>query len=113
MVTCFSFSRTSAPFLPAGAALFALLLFVGCDRDEIKTYRVAKEQPVKPAAISEPTTIPHGHPTVAQSRPQLKWDLPAEWKEAPPGQMSLATFNIEGKEGQRAQVTVTPLPNMA
>lgn len=39
--------------------------------------------------------------------------LPAGWKEVPAGQMRVASFLVEGKNGQRADVSVVPLPGLA
>ncbi len=66
-------------------ALALLLPLAGCDRDEIKTYSVAKEP--KPAAT--PGT---GAPQ-APAPVDVTWTLPASWKEVPTEEpMRLATF---------------------
>ena len=92
-----------------GIALLAVALLAGCGREEIKTYRVAKEAPPAPSS----SVMPPGHPDTQTSKPQLTWILPAGWREVGPGQMSLATFAINGREGQEAQVSVTPLRGLA
>jgi hypothetical protein len=89
--------------------LSVVVLLAGCGREEVKTYRVAKEAP--PASPSP--AMPHGHPDMQTGRPQLAWTLPAGWRELGPGQMSLATFAIAGSNGQEAQVSVTPLRGLA
>jgi hypothetical protein len=68
------------------AALWSLAL-AGCQRDEIQTYRVAKE------------------PVAAQAAP-----LPKGWEEAPPGEMRVASYHIKGAAGKSAEVSVIPLP---
>lgn len=75
----------------------------------MKVYRVAKE----PLAAPQSQAMPHGHPEVNAAKPQLSWTLPAGWQEATAGRMSVATFSIAGKDGNEAQVTVTPLPGLA
>ena len=109
-MTCLFNSRTSTPLLPAAVALLAVFALTGCDRDEIKVYRVAKEPP---AAAPSPAGLPEGHPEIPRGKPQLSWTLPAGWTEAAAGQMSLATFNIAGQDGQQAQVAVTPLRGLS
>lgn len=93
----------------------AVLVIAGCGRDDVKVYRVAKEPPA-PRQVSSQSALPHGHPDVGSggtAKPQLSWALPEGWQEAPSRQMILATFNITGKTGQQAQVTVTPLASLA
>lgn len=71
--------------------LFGILIsasLVGCNRDKIKVYRVAKEQP-------EETNLPEG------------------WTATPPGQMRVASFAVQGDGGKRADVSVIPLPGAA
>jgi hypothetical protein len=91
-------------------SLVTLIVLAGCNREEIKVYRVAKEQP---AAAPRPTAaMPDGHPEIPMGKPQLSWTLPSGWTEAGAGQMSVATFNIADKEGREAQVAVTPLSGL-
>ena len=75
-----------------GPRLCVLLLIsvslTGCNRDDIKVYRVAKEQPEK-------TNLPEG------------------WTAAPPGQMRVASFTVTGAGGKKADVSVIPLPGAA
>jgi hypothetical protein len=61
---------------------------VGCDRDDVKVYRVAKEQPEKS-------------------------NLPEGWTATPPGQMRVASFAVQGDGGKKADVSVIPLPGAA
>jgi hypothetical protein len=91
-------------------SLVALIVLAGCNREEVRVYRVAKEQP----AVSAPVAaIPEGHPEIPTAKPQLSWTLPPGWTEAGAGQMSVATFNISGKNGQQAQVAITPLRGLS
>ena len=103
-MNCFDFpSRARLVF-----STLLVVLAAGCGGEDVKVYRVAKEQPAAP-----PQATPPGHADIPAAKPQLSWTLPAGWQEAGAGQMSLATFNIAGKDGKEAQVTVTPLRGLA
>lgn len=77
----------------------------GCQREEIQVYTVPKEKPTRPAGVTEPV--------LPKARPQVSWTLPMEWKETGPGQMSVASFAVNGSGGAEAQVTITPLTRLA
>jgi hypothetical protein len=107
------------------------LLFAGCHRDEVKVYRVAKDQdqtqsqtaPALPTDSPNPT-LPPGHPDIssaaaapgfvasASAQPQLTWKTPEGWTEVPPGEMRVASFKIQGQNGKQAAVSVIPLPGL-
>jgi hypothetical protein len=108
-----------------------LLLVIGCQREQIKVYRVAKEQnqaqpqtaPALPTDSPSPA-LPPGHPDISSTpgaslpaasestRPQLTWKTPESWTEVPPGEMREASFKIQGQNGKQADVSVIPLPGM-
>ena len=109
-----------------------LLLATGCHRDEVKVYRVAKDQdqPQPPSAPALPTdspnpSLPPGHPDISSAPgaslpatpraglPQLTWQTPAGWTEVAPGEMRVASFKVPGAAGQQADVSVVPLPGLA
>jgi hypothetical protein len=108
-----------------------LFLAAGCHRDEVKVYRVAKdqEQPPQQPASSLPTdspnpTLPPGHPDISSAlasappasgsaQSPLTWKTPEGWTEVPPGEMRVASFKVAGKDGKQADVSVVPLPGMA
>ena len=103
---------------------FLLLLVAGCHRDEVKVYRVAKdqEQPQQQSAPALPTdspnpTLPPGHPDIssaaAAAQPQLTWKTPDSWTEVPPSEMRVASFKVAGPDGKSADVSVIPLPGLA
>jgi len=120
---------------PAWLPLVLLTLtgFVaGCHRDEVKTYRVAKEsdQPAPQSAPAMSTdspnpALPPGHPDISSEPgnsvpptpkaglPQLTWQTPDGWKEVAPGEMRVASFKVQGAAGQQADVSVIPLPGLA
>ena len=108
-----------------------LLLVAGCHRDEVKTYRVAKDQnqpqPQSAPAMSTDSpnpTLPPGHPDISSAsaapgfaasesaQPQLTWKTPEGWTEVPPGEMRVASFKIQGQNGKQADVSVIPLPGL-
>ena len=108
-----------------------LLAAAGCHRDEVKVYRVAKDenQSQQPAAQSLPTDspnpgLPPGHPDISSAAggaqfpaptglPQLTWKTPAGWTEVPAGEMRVASFKVTGPDGKQADVSVIPLPGEA
>jgi hypothetical protein len=109
-----------------------LFLAAGCQRDEIKVYRVAKDQPPQTpqAAPALPTdtpnpTLPPGHPDISSApttaaplasesaQAPLTWKTPAGWTEVPPGEMRVASFRVSGNNGKQADVSIVPLPGMA
>jgi len=58
----------------------------GCDRNEIKVYRLAKEE----------------------HSPSMS--LPSGWAELPGDQMRVGNYAISGNNGAKAQMTIIPLP---
>jgi hypothetical protein len=107
-----------------------LLAATGCHRDDVKVYRIAKEQdqssqPTAPALSTDSpnpklppghpdiSTIPGGGPASATGAPQLTWKTPAAWTEVTPGEMRVASFKVSGAGGKQADVSVIPLPGMA
>jgi len=107
-----------------------LTLVAGCHRDEIKVYRVAKNQdqtssqnaPALPTDSPNPG-LPPGHPDISSASadpfpapaglPHLTWTTPAGWTEMPAGEMRVASFKIVGTDGKQADVSVIPLPGQA
>jgi hypothetical protein len=107
------------------------LLVAGCHRDEVKTYRVAKDQDQPPpqsapamSTDSPNPTLPPGHPDISSAsaapgfaasgsaQPQLTWKTPEGWTEVPSGEMRVASFKIQGQNGKQADVSVIPLPGL-
>lgn len=94
-----------------GAFALALLFAGGCKREEIQVYRVPKDTPAQETQAA-PQASPHDQQQPAQSHPQ--WTVPAGWEvRTPSSAMQLASFAINGKDGQTAMVSVTPLPTIA
>jgi len=109
-----------------------LFLAAGCHRDEIKIYRVAKDQgqPQQQTAPALPTdspnpTLPPGHPDISSAptaaaplasesaQAPLTWTTPKGWTEVPPSEMRVASFKVTGTNGKQADVSIVPLPGMA
>ncbi len=85
----------------------------GCDRGQVKEYRVAKEQTPAQAQM-QPGALPPGHPdTSGSAAPALQYKGPTGWNEVAPGQMRAASFRVPGKDGKQADVSVIPLPGLA
>jgi len=114
--------------------ILPLLLFLaaGCHRDEVKVYRVAKDQgqPQQQTAPALPTdspnpTLPPGHPDISSAptvaaplasesaQAPLTWTTPKGWTEVPPSEMRVASFKVTGTDGKQADVSIVPLPGMA
>ncbi|HVV73034.1 MAG TPA: hypothetical protein VHI52_16275 [Verrucomicrobiae bacterium] len=99
-------------FPAAGLCLGLASLVAGCGRNDVQVYRVEKDSSSTPAQTAT-ATMPPGHPDTSGAPPSLKWkSLPAGWEESPPGQMRVAAFRIQGKEGKQADLGVIPLPGL-
>src|SRR5437660_2608409 len=86
-----------------GAVLLLGFALVGCGKEEIRSYRVPKEQPpiARSATASQPPT------------PSVQWKTPTGWKEETAGGMRAARFSVAGKEGREAEVSIIPLPGIS
>ncbi|MHB1308836.1 MAG: hypothetical protein ACYDC1_00035 [Limisphaerales bacterium] len=100
------------------AAVAVGLSLCGCGREEVATYRTAKDAPASTPAPG-PAADPHAGLNMGQSgtvgmvpevaTPPVKWTLPAGWQELPASQMRVGHFAVAGENGQKAQVTIIPL----
>ena len=91
------------------ALLFLVAALAGCGRGQVQEYRVAKE--LTPA---QPSAMPPGHPDTSGTAPSaLQYKRPAEWQDAPLGEMRAASFRVAGKDGKQADVSAIPLPGLA
>jgi hypothetical protein len=97
-----------------GWVILALAL-VGCNRDKIKVQEVPKDSDQNAQASGDTAVNPHAGMDMgmgmdaAAGQPQLKWTLPAGWKEKPLSQMRVGSFDAPGKDGQTADVSIIPL----
>jgi hypothetical protein len=89
-----------------------LAVLVGCGRGQVQEYRVSKEQPLVQAQ-AQPAALPAGHPDVSgAAAPAIQCKRPADWQDAPLGEMRAASFRVAGKDGKQADVSVIPLPGL-
>jgi hypothetical protein len=91
-------------FRNAISLVLAALALAGCGRDEVKTYRVAREDSALPNQTVAP--VQGGNP-----QPQLQFVLPANWTQIAPSQMRAASFVVTNANGQSADIGIIPLPN--
>jgi hypothetical protein len=106
-------SNGSCLWRVGGLALCVGFLLSGCGRNDVQVYRVEKDPTTAPAS-QQTAALPPGHPdTGAAAPPSIKWtQLPADWQVAPPGQMRVAAFRVQGKDGKQADLGVVPLPGV-
>ncbi|HEX5397588.1 MAG TPA: hypothetical protein VFY06_00880 [Verrucomicrobiae bacterium] len=112
-----------------GLLIPLFLMGAGCHRDNVKVYRIAKDQdqtssqPAAPARSTDSPNpgLPAGHPDIStmpggpadSAAPQLTWKTPAGWTEETPSQMRVASFKVTGADGKQVDISVIPLPGMA
>ena len=106
-------SGQKRPWMTGIAAAGVAVVLVGCGRNEVQVYRVAKEPASAAAPAPAGDNLPPGHPDTTPSTPSLQWKLPPGWQETPPGEMRVASFRVPAKDGKVADVSVIPLPGMA
>jgi hypothetical protein len=91
-------------FLAFGLAGFCCLA-VGCRREEIRAYRVPKEEKTSTPPMAMAMANPHEN-----SPGHITWTLPAGWKEEVPDSIKAASFSILASDGRMGQVFAIPLP---
>jgi hypothetical protein len=84
-----SFNRLIA-LATSVVGLLLVTCLCGCGKNDARVYRIPKEQ-AKPAAAN----------------------LPAGWQPAPLGQMRFASFQVNGENGKKVDISVIPLPGEA
>ncbi len=82
-----------AVLLTAGLAL------AGCKDTRIVSYRVAKETPSNPPAM-----------TAADPGSAIHWQTPSGWEEQPAGGMRQGSFTVPGPDGTKADMSVITFP---
>lgn len=82
----------------------------GCDREGVRQYQAPKDNAAAPAPAPSAGMMT---PEPATGVPQVKWQLPAGWQELPAGQMRVGSFAVSGENGQKADVSIIPLPGLA
>jgi hypothetical protein len=80
----------------------------GCNDEEIRTYRVAGDEPPA-AAIADPAARNHAEPALAGGSGALRWEVPGGWQVGTPGEFQTALYVLPGG----AKVAVSSLPGDA
>lgn len=90
--------------LRAATGGFAALLGVlasGCQREEIRSYRVPKEQLAAAPGADE---------SAPAATPKIGWQVPDGWQSKPADGMRVGSFAVSDASGAVADVSVIPLP---
>jgi hypothetical protein len=87
-------------------------MFVGCDRNEIKVYRVEKESVQEPVAAAPSMSMEKGLPPPSTVE-KLEWTAPSHWEQKPASNMRYASFSVTGKGGAQADLSVISLAGEA
>src|SRR5436853_6531656 len=89
-------------FLAFGLAGFCCVV-AGCHREEIRAYRVPKEEKASAPPMAMAMANPHEN-----SPGHITWTLPPGWKEEVPDSIKAASFSILASDGRMAQVFAIP-----
>lgn len=97
--------------LPAIIVLTALFTLSACSRDEVRSYRVPKEEsPTMPGATAAAATA--GSPS-APTGATLTWQAPAGWLDQGPSGMRRGSFQVPGDAGDVADLSIIAFPGDA
>lgn len=104
------------PVQQFGMALLAaacVLPFAGCKKETISSYEVPKESSLPATKSAADAAAAAQLPPMPKGK--IAWaTLPEGWSEAPnTSQMRIASFSIKGDNGEEADLSVIPLPNLA
>lgn len=97
------------------AALILVSALAGCGRNQVKVYQLASDNNSNSSSSPSPnaTAAASGQNGNNTAQPQLQWTLPKGWTQVAPGEMSVASFKVQGANGAKADVSVVPLPGSA
>lgn len=95
------------------AGLILLSVIAGCGRSQVKVYQLANDNNSASSPPPNATTATSSQNENNTAQPQLQWTLPEGWTEVTPGEMSVASFKVQGQNGAEADVSVVPLPGPA
>ncbi|MGB7769180.1 MAG: hypothetical protein WBN22_10065 [Verrucomicrobiia bacterium] len=103
-------------WLRGAAGMVLISVLAGCGHSQVKVYRLSNDD--SSSASPPPNTMATTPAAPDQSgnnpaQPQLQWTLPAGWTVVAPGEMSIASFKVQGQAGAEADVSVVPLPGPA
>ncbi len=93
-------------------SLVLLSVLAGCGRNQVKVYQLANDNNSSPSPNTTATVSSQAENNNT-AQPQLHWTLPQGWTEVAPGEMSIATFKVQGQDNAEAEVSVVPLPGPA
>jgi hypothetical protein len=88
-----------------GAVVLAMVLVARAD-DDIRTYTVPKEHP----SLAVPANPSVAAPEIPVSTGPIRWTVPDGWRELAPTAIRIGNFAVPGKNGAKAEVTVTSFP---
>jgi hypothetical protein len=83
----------------------ALIVLAGCARDEVRSYRVPKEEPPRLAMPSEASAT--------ASAGALTWQAPDHWQDQGAGGMRKGSFTIGGAGDATADLSIISFPGDA
>lgn len=99
------------------------LFLAGCSEPEtIRVYQVPKGKVIEHTERhfpgdghdhGEAASAPAEERSARSARPKPTYQVPAGWVEIPQNQVSVANFNIDGENGQKANVSIAALPPLA
>lgn len=72
-------------------------LSLGCRNSEVTIYRISKEQARSAAS-----------PITAEK--DLRWETPRDWTPRPSDGIRKASYQVEGKSGEQAEISIVALP---
>jgi hypothetical protein len=99
--------QTHSPLGGFAGALF-LAVAVNCAADDpIKVYTVPKEHLAAQLAQAQPAA---GAADIPVNSAPIRWTLPTGWKERPGNGVRLASFDLRGENGGKADVAITSFP---
>lgn len=62
---------------------------------------------VQPPPTGSPDSVATATPSADPDKPQIKWEVPVDWKTAAPSAMRYASFSIDGQDGKAADISVS------
>src|SRR5688572_3914248 len=103
MMDLWTQSERGTAFSRWAAALAAVLVFAGCNKNEIRVYSVPKERETQMASAAEHQ---------GSGAPHIHYQTPAGWAEEQPGGIRVARFSAPAKQGPALDISVIPLPGI-
>ena len=73
----------------------------------IQTVNISGANSQPPAASSPDTAPPQPTAGAPAEKPQIKWEIPPDWKPAPDKPMRYASFTAAGENGETADISIS------